>query len=450
LNWDFKFLGALIGTAITLACSREEVGAIVLVYANHGTAGGLGAAQGFLRGSDFTQWMLTCALSERKFLVVLDACYSTVFATAALDHTKRELEQIQQMSKAAWIESNVGFITSAKGVCARSTSMISKDPDLVMSFGETPRGAEWVNGFFTRSSMFLRQFNWMLTYGFQTWHPKLTVREFVRRMNLRRFAEGHGFHASLVAGEGFGSSEFKSFFQIQPLGPPNPAAAVPGWPEITIGGLIPAARVGHLYDDVEQLEEEDGEEEERVMEEEVVGQDVPDLEAAVKLGTVSYLLIPIERVGSVVRRAGPAVLSSQANVSAELLHKLSVSHSSAHDEEEDEMEPRRPERLQPGHLLIEVIGRLAKGKIREGRSAATLESCSKLRSYLETLDVWVPVSASDSLARLSRLRSEFDSDATFERFLDEMRARALVTWPEFAAVYSTARVPIPDIPEDDE
>jgi hypothetical protein len=69
-----------------------------------------------------------------------------------------------------------------------------------------------------------------------------------------------------------------------------------------------------------------------------------------------------------------------------------------------------------------------------------------LQSYLEKLDVWVPVSAWDTLARLSRLRSEFDSEEDFEHFLDEMRARALATWPEFAEAYST----VPAIPDDDD
>jgi hypothetical protein len=322
LDWTFQGLATLIGNAIALACGREAIGTIVLVYANHGTPKGLEAGYGFLRQLDFTQWATQCTNSEKKFLVVLDACCSTVFATATMDHINRQLEQKHQTSKVPWIAANVGFITSATGICGRSTPMISRDATLVNLFGATPPSAAWASGFFTRSSMFLRQFNWLLTYGFETLHSKLTVREFVQRMNRRRFPAGHGFHAALVGGDGFASSEFKSFFKIRPLGVPDPAVPLPGWEELTVGDLIPALRLGRLYDDWGHLEEEEGEGEETD----------PVKEEELKEEEADSPLIPIHKVDGVVRRASPVLLSSAANLGPVFMAKLCIRDSPAEDD----------------------------------------------------------------------------------------------------------------------
>jgi hypothetical protein len=445
VDWTMANLGARITKVIAWACLADEIDHIVLVYSNHGPQQGLGAGHGLLSKDDFALWAIECARAGKQLLVVIDACFSTGFATDAMDFLRGKLAK--QAPLLDFVEKNVGFITSARGICARSTPMISKDRSLVNLFAPSPdRQDTWARGFFTRSSMFLRQFNWLLAYAPPD--PKLTLGQFVRQMNVRRFADGHGFYAALVGGSSFGSVQFNSFFPM-PLGTLDPTTEVPEWPEVTVGDLIPGAKLGHLYDDVRQLEEEDGEGEG----EEGVEEEEPN-EQAPEPGTASFLLIPIVRhADGTVGRAGRALLSEDLGLDFLFLSKLCVGHSTVEDEEEDEAGARAPERLEVGHLFVAACHRFARNKVPEARSAGTVarctstevvERCRLWQTYLEErLDVEVPHSAWESLARLTRFRGLFASDADFERFLEELRDRALAQLPEFQPAYPNV-TPIED------
>jgi hypothetical protein len=245
------YMMVAISSAVAQACRLPGVHKIVLVYANHGSPVQVGGAGKVLRLQNFAQWGFQCAVANIEFLLVLDACCSTIFASSVWDTMRGLAPSMLSGEQWAFAEKHIGFITSASGVCTRSTAMISKDESLVNLFGAKEGEEEWARGLCHRSSMFLRQFNWLLAYGFGTFdralHRDVTLQEFVTRMNLPCLC----FHASIVAHQDFGSIQLRSFFpfpQLGTLGPDRPMAR--DWPGVVLGDLIPSARLGRLWDDL--------------------------------------------------------------------------------------------------------------------------------------------------------------------------------------------------------
>jgi hypothetical protein len=114
---------------------------------------------------EMSEWVRPCAASKTEFLVVLDACCSTILAGSVRAQMLRLAASLLTADQRAFAEKHVGFITSGKGGCARSTAMVSKDESLVNLFGVKAAPDDWARGFFQRSTMFLRQFNWLWPTG---------------------------------------------------------------------------------------------------------------------------------------------------------------------------------------------------------------------------------------------------------------------------------------------
>jgi hypothetical protein len=428
------FLELAITGAVAEACLLPGVRRIVLVYVNHEKGNELGSGGRLLTVHDFVQWGLQCAQGETEFLVVLEACYSTVFASAVRTRLLQRAKKLKP-DKRVFARDKVGFITSAKRICSRSIAMISKDDALVNLFEARGPEDEWARGFFHWSSMFLRQFNWLLAYGCgplsTPLHPALKVEECVARMNLRRFPDEHGFYASLVASEAFGSIEFKSFFPFQDFGILDPTRLIGDeWPGIKIGDLIPSPRLGRLFDDVCTLEEED-----RVEgEEQAAGEETPEEPPT---GPADYLLIPIKQAadGRPFQRDGPPVLASTLQPEPPFVRRLSDNHFSMEAEGwEDVEEDDRPKRLDANHLLLVILRQITNGRITDGRAPVTCDICESWAKYfVDELHVDVPLW--EPLGRVARFRSCFESDESFKGFLVEMLGRALGLFPEFQAEY---------------
>jgi hypothetical protein len=440
INWRFDFMGEMIRRAIREACGRGDVGTVVLLYSNHGMKDNFP-----LKPDNFADWAEVCALRHKPFLAVLDACYSTVFAAAALESLK--YPYLESAAELDLFDRHVGFITSASGICARSTAMVSEDDGLVNLFGQKDPQEQWARGFFLRSSMFFRQFNWLLAYGFplDSTPPdappslsarlaapasdrNMNIKQFVERMNLRCFPGGHGFHASLVAAEAFESQQFSSFFSIPPLGDLKPSTLIDAsrWSGITIGDVIPAARLGRLCDDVSPLEEEEEEGEERVSGSEVV-LDLPP--------PGRCLLIPIARADDGTIRLAPAILSGTLRPETPFVKKLCTIKVPGDGEGSHSRGARGPRLLQVGHLYLEMVRRFTPAEFGEPRWQPTLDDCHAWETYLDTLKVCVPMECWTVLPRVLMFRSLFDTDQEFKDILREMRGRALARRPKFQAAY---------------
>jgi hypothetical protein len=398
----------------------------------------MGSGEKTITVGQFAQWGLQCARDNIEFLLVLDACYSTIFASSVRTRMLELAGGILNAAQCAFAEKHVGFITSARSSCARSIAMISTDESLVNLFGAKSPEEEWARGFLHRSTMFLRQFNWLLAYGFGTFAAPLdrdvNLSQFVVRMNMRCLPAGHGFHASLVADEGFGSIPLRSFFPFPRLGNLRPDQAMAAWPEVMLEDLIPSARLGRLFDDVGTLEGAGvAEGDEKVAEEEAEEQG----------GTfpADYLLIPIRRAGdNTVERAGATILSSQLVPESPIVQRLSGNEVPGADE--DEEEDNRPKGLQANHLLLVMLRKITNGRIKftNGHAVVTSDIChlNELAQYLEE-DLQVSVPLWEPLGRVAGFRSCFATDEQFRDFLQQMLARALARFPEFQQMY-------PDIP----
>jgi hypothetical protein len=340
------------------------------------------------------------------------------------------------------IMAGVGFITSGRRRCQCSLPVISAEEDLVNLFGQG-RSGEWVEGFLIRNPMFARQFTWLLAYGH---HPTIntaplppdpTLKEFVQRMNCAGVYRG--FKAKVVCRAPFGSFPFEWFFrgprQLDPT-----ANADDGW-QMKVGAIVPTPRLGHLFDDVtrlldEQIEDKDEGDDQEEEEEQADATSIPpeahDADAA---GTCA---IPIARESGVVTPGRRVLLDGKDPLAV----RMRLSQAGGEDEDEDDSVDKN--RLQVGHLYLHVGRAWARGEIGPGRSLMTLKLCLWLKNYLEnTLTVWVPGNAWDILGKIARLRGGFESAEAFEEFLGVLRGRALATAPQFQSVYPGV-APIPD------
>jgi hypothetical protein len=433
INLTVPNLRRQIARAVDEAVHLRAVGTIVLLYSNHGRGDKLAGRDGVLEPDHFAEWAVNCVDAGKRLLMVLDACSSTDFAREAWKAITSTVAEIRPPEALAFVENNMGFITSGAGLCEQSIAMISEDERLVNLFDKKRDSEKWARGFFIPDSLFFRRFNWLLAYGFpssaerdsdtdpeaeatDTRSPRLTIKQFVDKMNDLRVHRG--FTAAWIGTEQAGASlEFTSLFPFPQLGGLRPADPVPDWPGVRVGDVIPDAAVGELFDDVPQLRA-------RALE------DCGGARAT--LDAEQVLLIPIERDG----RGGfvrlPPLVTKDIDQETPFLLRLHSGHSGA----DDAAAPDAPQRLTVHRLWLKAGRWAAKNKIRSGWAVVTTDICRALEAHIEkNLNVSVPISEWSAVWRLAGFRRLFSSDHIFKLFLEELLRRALCQWPEFRPLY---------------
>jgi hypothetical protein len=157
------------------------------------------------------------------------------------------------------------------------------------------------------------------------------------------------------------------------------------------------------------------------------------------------LLVEVVRGADGVERGPNFIHTARLSAHDPFVLKLRIDLSA------EEESAGRPKQLQVGHLYHEATRAWENGEFlgRNLSHTTSIPLCRRMEKYLKgTLKVWVADSAWFTLARLSRFRGAFASDTEFEAFLQDLRNRALVTWPGFRPVYANLAPPGPAAPSE--
>jgi hypothetical protein len=122
----------------------------------------LGDGARLLSVAIFVTWAQMAISLNKRFLVVLGACYSTYFATLVWDR----LMASTKPGSADRARACVGFLTSSDVVARRSHILISKTRELVYPLDDPANWAdcEWAPGYISHHSMYMRVFLYLWTY----------------------------------------------------------------------------------------------------------------------------------------------------------------------------------------------------------------------------------------------------------------------------------------------
>jgi hypothetical protein len=134
-------LSDAVGARLIVLFTDPTVATVVLTYENHGPKASPGEGERPLTAEMFKGWALVAASLNKCFLVVLDTCYSTYFATTMWrDLMALTAEFHDRLSACA------GSLTSSDVGSYVSRILISKNRELVYRLddaGEFPEGG-WV------------------------------------------------------------------------------------------------------------------------------------------------------------------------------------------------------------------------------------------------------------------------------------------------------------------
>jgi hypothetical protein len=227
---------------VALAISRNDVSGVVLVYLGDAQESALGEGTERVTVNNVCFWARLCAFTHRTFLGVFAGKCSTVFAETVW----RVLTNCPRQEGAQLLSDYVGFITSSRDVYASSTPVVSRYLGVVELFGEFagPLPGGFLPGFYIRGSMFCRQLNRLLAYGFGC-SATTTVSDFVRLLNPRN-VEQQGFWAEYVGGPGASLLPLSAFF---PVGTQQPTSEIHKGLPVQVKDLIAAEELGELVDD---------------------------------------------------------------------------------------------------------------------------------------------------------------------------------------------------------
>jgi hypothetical protein len=202
---------------------------IVFVYDGNGD----GKSLSFPNNSSITVYKMAnyCSLARKPLLVVLDACYSTVFA----ERTIRKLTRLGDLDRV-----DVSFLTSGRGPCFNSAVVLSS---------ETPHlFPAWCGvSYKINNSMFSRAFLFKLAYKL-TAQCDLTLGNLPGRMNVPDAEMKNGFEAaaqySKLANQ---YVPLREFFPWGPVGTDEKSSVNP---DVSFSAVIPNREVGQLFDDI--------------------------------------------------------------------------------------------------------------------------------------------------------------------------------------------------------
>jgi hypothetical protein len=215
---------------------------------DHGGEGGLGdAGEERLSISDFRGYADLAVMAGKHLLVIMDACHSTRFAREVW----ADLSAARGAASLDTVAQHVCFLTSAEGSCYNSLTVVSRDPSLVYLFDSMAYRStvQLALGYRKHNSMFGRQLNWILAYGWPVGRAvRTTFGELINAMNGP--VDGlYGFCAELVTrGTDWARSALEWFFPIGKFAPTDP---VRGWQgTATVEEVIPSPAMGILEDDI--------------------------------------------------------------------------------------------------------------------------------------------------------------------------------------------------------
>jgi hypothetical protein len=222
----------------------------VFIYFDHGDEKRLGPDNASC-DVDFFADLASIPLSEGcPILFVLGACYSRPFAQAVWDRLAGG-KATQQVLEA--MPSCLGFLTSAPGNALTSAIVLSGEEELVYMITPGEKEGNFALGFRISNSMFGRQLLPLWTYLLAA-DNAVTFKDFPALLNHQdEFPDRaddpfvNGFDSAFLGGEAFGNYEVRSFLPFALL---SPDAPVPGLPGTTYAQVIPAERIGRLFEDM--------------------------------------------------------------------------------------------------------------------------------------------------------------------------------------------------------
>jgi hypothetical protein len=253
---DRRDLNDCVGRQIALFSRDPEVSGIFLASMDHGPEMGVDmTGEEILTAADFAGWARLAHSHNTPLFAVVDACNSTRFAECVW--TKLGGRERRDTGAYACAK-NFGILSSGHRTSFASATIVSKEADLVYPLDDPVQCVDgWVMGFKVNSSMFFRQLLWLLTYGLSD--KTISLADFAARMNEGKGYFSNGFRAEVTTfGDAFAGTPLNVFF---PFGVVTADTVVNGFPgDVTFDEIIPSARPGVLYDEMEQFWEQEKDE----------------------------------------------------------------------------------------------------------------------------------------------------------------------------------------------